>query len=133
MPEEVLSTRTSAPQTRPLIRRTPFGAGAGRAAAGKGPVQGKKERNQGQKGRPDAWYAGTDAELAKRLPGSDWRARVGTAGTFAEQRRKSPIVELSQILVRECLGLKYRLRISDDFNYMCGLSLTKSKFRGLFL
>lgn len=40
-------------------------------------------------------------QIQERLPGGDWKARIGTAGTPLEQQRVSPIVELSMILVQE--------------------------------
>ena len=38
--------------------------------------------------------------LAERLPGPDWRERCGPTGIPAAERRGSPIVELSLLLVR---------------------------------
>lgn len=38
-------------------------------------------------------------EIEKRLPGPEWKERSGAAGTTADQRRNSPIVELSLLLV----------------------------------
>ena len=38
-------------------------------------------------------------QILERLPGVDWKARIGTAGTPMEQQRVSPIVELSMLLV----------------------------------
>lgn len=38
-------------------------------------------------------------QIQERLPGGDWKALIGTAGTPLEQQRVSPIVELSMILV----------------------------------
>lgn len=40
-----------------------------------------------------------DAPLAKRLPGAEWRERCGPMGIPADERRSSPIVELSLLLV----------------------------------
>ena len=39
-------------------------------------------------------------QIQARLPGLNWRERIGAAGTSLEQQRVSPIVELSMILVR---------------------------------
>ena len=39
-------------------------------------------------------------QIQDRLPGADWKARIGAAGTPMEQQRVSPIVELSMLLVR---------------------------------
>ncbi len=41
-------------------------------------------------------------DAQSRLPGLEWKTRVGTAGTALEQRRNSPIVELSLLLVSLC-------------------------------
>ena len=41
-----------------------------------------------------------DAPLGKRLPGAEWRERCGPMGIPADERRSSPIVELSLLLVR---------------------------------
>ncbi|KAL3163301.1 hypothetical protein ABBQ32_009693 [Trebouxia sp. C0010 RCD-2024] len=41
-------------------------------------------------------------QIQERLPGGDWKARIGTAGTPLEQQRVSPIVELSMLLA-ECI------------------------------
>ena len=38
-------------------------------------------------------------EIQARLPGAEWKARIGAAGTPMEQQRVSPIVELSMLLV----------------------------------
>ena len=38
-----------------------------------------------------------------RLPGPEWRERYGAAGVPAGERRSSPIVEISLLLVRWCL------------------------------
>lgn len=44
-------------------------------------------------------------QIQERLPGGDWKARIGTAGTPLEQQRVSPIVELSMLLVHPfCLA-----------------------------
>lgn len=40
-------------------------------------------------------------QIQARLPGPNWRERIGAAGTSLEQQRVSPIVELSMILVRD--------------------------------
>ena len=40
------------------------------------------------------------AELQARLPGPDWKERHGAAGVGKHQKRGSPMVELSLILVR---------------------------------
>ena len=46
---------------------------------------------------------GTEEEVREqiqaRLPGTDWKALIGAAGTPMEQQRVSPIVELSMLLV----------------------------------
>ena len=39
-------------------------------------------------------------QIQERLPGGDWKARIGAAGTPLEQQRVSPIVELSMLLVQ---------------------------------
>ena len=39
-------------------------------------------------------------QIQARLPGANWRERIGAAGTSLEQQRVSPIVELSMLLVR---------------------------------
>lgn len=41
-------------------------------------------------------------QIQARLPGTEWKARLGTAGTAMEQQRVSPIVELSMLLVSLC-------------------------------
>ena len=39
-------------------------------------------------------------QIQARLPGTNWKAIIGAAGTPMEQQRVSPIVELSMLLVR---------------------------------
>lgn len=41
-----------------------------------------------------------------RLPGKEWRERHGAAGVPSDERRGSPIVELSLLLVRPACALK---------------------------
>lgn len=40
-----------------------------------------------------------DRTLAQRMPGAEWRERCGPCGIPADDRRSSPIVELSLLLV----------------------------------
>lgn len=48
----------------------------------------------------------SDAQLQARLPTGDlWKARAGPAGTHTDERRTSPIVEISLLLVRAFLYL----------------------------
>ena len=58
------------------------------------PMLSEEDANEGQ----------TEAEVTEqiqaRLPGANWRERIGAAGTSLEQQRVSPIVELSMLLVR---------------------------------
>ena len=43
---------------------------------------------------------GATDSIQQRLPGGgDWKARFGAAGTREDERRNSPIVELSLLLV----------------------------------
>lgn len=45
----------------------------------------------------------SDAQLQARLPTGDlWKARAGPAGTHMDERRTSPIVEISMLLVGAC-------------------------------
>lgn len=43
-------------------------------------------------------------QIQARLPGTEWKARIGAAGTSMEQQRVSPIVELSMLLVSHCFS-----------------------------
>ena len=48
---------------------------------------------------------GEVGDIQQRLPGGgDWKARFGAAGTREDERRNSPIVELSLLLVRQPPG-----------------------------
>ena len=55
------------------------------------------------------WTQGSEEEMREeiqaRLPGTEWKARIGAAGTPMEQQRVSPIVELSMLLVQHPLYL----------------------------
>lgn len=48
----------------------------------------------------DAVDATGQALVGRRLPGAEWRERCGPMGIPADERRSSPIVELSLLLVR---------------------------------
>lgn len=67
-----------------------------------------------------------DVEVAARLPGTLWRsqARFGAAGTPVEQRRTSPIVELSMLLV-ECVQHGLRTIAFCKTRKLCELVRTK--------
>ncbi|KAK9816796.1 hypothetical protein WJX72_005198 [[Myrmecia] bisecta] len=107
-------------QVRPLIRRQ---ATHGRydkppdpriKHRGAQPVEPPKPANPGASGgqwidpgpKREAWKnPAADPQVMdvqKRLPGTNWRERYGAAGTAGEQRRSSPIVELSMLLA-ECI------------------------------
>lgn len=58
------------------------------------PMLSEEEANEGQT------EAEVTEEIQARLPGANWRERIGAAGTSVEQQRVSPIVELSMLLVR---------------------------------
>jgi hypothetical protein len=42
--------------------------------------------------------------MQARLPGPEWKERYGAAGTPADERRSSPIVEISLLLARHTPG-----------------------------
>lgn len=51
--------------------------------------------------------AGKASDIQTRMPGPEWkekkhRDKFGTSGVSADKRRKSPIVEISVLLVRLC-------------------------------
>ena len=73
---------------RPLLRRRLHGQRYGQKAG---------------RARPEGQYAHS-AEVQARMPGKEWRTKEfkdkwGTAGVSLDQRRKSPIVEISMLLV----------------------------------
>ncbi len=56
-----------------------------------------------QAGRERAASEAALAELQARLPGPEWKERHGAAGVGKHEKRGSPMVELSLILVRRVL------------------------------
>ena len=68
------------------------------------------------------------AELQARLPGPDWKERHGAAGVSKHEKRGSPMVELSLILVRT-LWSKNHLQPITTSQYMSILAAYKALFR----
>ena len=64
---------------------------------------GQNAPGQPELGQDEFELNGTEQSVTEaiqaRLPGANWRERIGTAGTSMEQQRNSPIVELSMLLV----------------------------------
>lgn len=93
-----------------LMRLNGSGGGDGDAAA-PAPVGGAGSAPAADGGGPGAGAAAVEGEangekpLAARLPGADWRERCGPMGIPADERRSSPIVELSLLLVNVVSGL----------------------------
>ena len=59
---------------------------------------------------PMGQYAHATGDTNLRMPGEEWRkqpgkGKYGTAGVTLDKRRKSPIVEISTLLVRSVLRL----------------------------
>ena len=69
-----------------------WSCGAQRSTQGPAAVQ--------QEAAEPAEAADAEAPLGERLPGAEWRERCGPMGIPADERRSSPIVELSLLLVR---------------------------------
>ncbi len=66
-----------------------------------------------------AQNVGTEEEareqIQARLPGADWKARIGAAGTPMEQQRVSPIVEVSMLLVSQSIHNTCAVLAGDAF------------------
>ena len=88
-------------QQRPLLRRRIFSGHAPAAMPNQAPPTPVPAPGAGP--QPPLLGGGQDGDggdVQARLPGADWKARYGAAGVGQDQKRNSPIVEISMLLVR---------------------------------